>query len=282
MIGAELPKPNSVEEPIVWQSYWGFVLRALKRAIYGRSRIRLLDKDFIVAYETRSARLEDDLSSISKLAAGRTCVYDVGANVGLTSLAIASQLPDDGAVYAFDASESCCLVVRENALLNGLSNKINVVNAVVGATNNHIHSFNWNFVSGNASVVIPSLSNRQLPLLKASISLDEFADNSRTSPDLVKVDVEGAELYVLEGMKSILTNSRPVMWMEIHSWPGRRLRDQLKEALDFVGKFDYDAFHPDTGQEISSCEQFAAMEIAPYARCHILFRPKQQTLPLTP
>jgi FkbM family methyltransferase len=268
---------RAIEEPIVWQPYWKFAFRAFKRAIYGRSKIRLAGKDFIVAYEARSARHEDDLTQIADLATDKTCVFDVGANVGLTSLVIASRAPGKAMIYAFDASESCCLVIRENAMLNKLNHKINVVNAVVGGTDSHIHSFNWDFVSGNASIVIPSLANRQLPLFKASVSLDAFAEVSRTSPEFVKVDVEGAELQVLDGMKRILTINRPVVWMEVHSWPGRRLRDQFCDALNFVNTFGYEALNPATKERVSDVQQLTATESAPFARCHVLFRPIQTT-----
>ena len=267
---------TEIAEPVTWQPYWRFAARAVKRAMCGRHKIRLLDDDYTVAYETRSASCEDDLPQIASLAEGKTCVFDVGANLGLTSLVIAKRLSTEGSVYAFDASESCCLVIRENATLNHLQNRIRVVNAVVAAGDCHIHSFNWNFVSGNASIVIPSLAGQQIPFFKASISLDNFAKATQTTPDFIKVDVEGAELQVLEGMRRILLQARPIVWMEYHSWPGACLQDRLNQSLEILSAVDYETLDPATGRLVVRAEQLVSSNHAPFARCHALLRPKDR------
>jgi FkbM family methyltransferase len=264
-----------LHEPLTWQPYWQFAARALKRAIYGRWRTQLLDQSFTLAYEARTATFDDDLSRIAALAQGKQCVFDIGANVGITTLAIATRLQKNGCVYAFDASESCCLVIRENALLNGLSDKIHIVNAIVANESGRIHPFNWDFVSGNASIVMTSLTGRQIPFYKSAISLDDFVDATQSAPDFIKVDVEGAELDVLRGMRRVLSHCKPVVWMEFHAWPGAALAERLNEAIHFLDSVVYEVLDATSEQPIRRFQESRTSDQLQYTRMYAILRPKR-------
>ena len=268
-----MPQSN-LSEPVTWQPYWRFAARAIKRAIYGRRTIRLLDNKFTVAYETRSASYNDDFPLIASLAVGKRCVFDVAQTWASPRLIVASKMSQDGTLYAFDASEACCLVIRENALLNGLQDKIRVVNAVIADTSSSIHSFNWDFVSGNASMVMPLFAGQPMPFYKASLSLDDFTQVTQTVPDFIKVDVEGAELHVLKGMQRIMSTCRPIIWMEFHAWPGVTLSERVGEALEILGSVDYEALDPTSGRPIVDPHELASQNGAAFTRTYALLRPK--------
>lgn len=48
-----------------------------------------------------------------------------------------------------------------------------------------------------------------------SVTLDEFFED-RQDPDVIKIDVEGAEGHVLEGAKQVLERSKPTLFIEVH------------------------------------------------------------------
>jgi hypothetical protein len=48
------------------------------------------------------------------------------------------------------------------------------------------------------------------------LSLDNYLEISAMRPNLVKIDVEGAELEVLRGARRMLIEARPVVLVEIH------------------------------------------------------------------
>ena len=52
-------------------------------------------------------------------------------------------------------------------------------------------------------------------------SLDTLAKQFNLSPDLIKIDVEGAEFEVLKGMTDILATNAPRVYMEVHLHHGR-------------------------------------------------------------
>jgi FkbM family methyltransferase len=72
-----------------------------------------------------------------------------------------------------------------------------------------------------------------------SLAIDEFVSAQGLLPRLVKVDVEGAELAVLRGMRQTLSEHRPTLLLEIHPlW-----------QPDGVGAADVEAFVRDAGYD---------------------------------
>jgi hypothetical protein len=66
-----------------------------------------------------------------------------------------------------------------------------------------------------------------------SVSIDRLAETrGMTSIDVVKVDVEGAEVKVLEGMREVLQRYHPRLFIEVHS---QELLDQVKEITAKLG-----------------------------------------------
>lgn len=71
-----------------------------------------------------------------------------------------------------------------------------------------------------------------------SLTIDEYVTAQRLHPRLIKVDVEGAELAVLEGMRRTLAEHRPALMLEIHpQWQPHGTTAADVEA--FMRGFDY-------------------------------------------
>lgn len=65
-----------------------------------------------------------------------------------------------------------------------------------------------------------------------SLTVDEFVPAQQLRPRLIKVDVEGAELAVLEGMRETLAEHRPALMLEIHpEWQPEGVTAADVEAL---------------------------------------------------
>ena len=58
--------------------------------------------------------------------------------------------------------------------------------------------------------------------------------------DVVKLDTEGAELHVLQGLRATLRRCRPVMWIEDHAWTGAYTAAELAGLL---AELRYDQQH---------------------------------------
>ena len=68
-------------------------------------------------------------------------------------------------------------------------------------------------------------------------TLDVFYQETQLIPAAVKIDVEGAELLVLEGAKTLLTHHRPILMIAVHpTWlPPGQTASQLFALLRSFG-----------------------------------------------
>ena len=145
-------------------------------------------------------------------------VYDVGANVGFHTLAFARTVGQRGLVCAFEPQSLIYKLLKENITKNNLRNVI-AFNAAVTRVNgrvrfqlpmeNQLGSINY----GSAHIVVSSDAKCNAYDVDG-ISIDSCV---LPAPDLIKVDVEGAEFEVLQGARRTIANCRPPIYMEMNS-----------------------------------------------------------------
>lgn len=261
------------------QPYWRELLRALKKTVLGRKSVSLLGSKFRVAYEARKVFHNDtDYPVLKAFASGKHCVFDVGANVGKTTLLMASNLAPGGKLYAFEASEAACLVIQENILLNNFENVVYIINAVLWDKPGCLVDFGWDFVCGSASVVFSYPGRKNTKLAKAATSLDEVSKERGLRPDFVKIDVEGAEVRVVQGMRGLLQSVRPEVVVELHAWPGVTQAQQASDLLAVVRQAKYQMVRLDSREVIRDGSEFDQAETnkSPYSRCWVLLVPQEK------
>lgn len=142
--------------------------------------------------------------------------YDVGANVG-TYTCFAGQVVDDGNVIAFEPHPANVDRLRENASLNDIQAEVRPV-----ALSNERGSSEL-AVSGEnerAGVGTHSLSTGEdgRTLEIETVEGDQLIDEGEIAPpSVVKIDVEGAEQRVLEGLSTALSTGRcHTVYCEVH------------------------------------------------------------------
>jgi FkbM family methyltransferase len=148
-------------------------------------------------------------------------VYDIGANIGWFSMLAARRVGPDGAVYAFEPSLANAVYLRMNAATNGFDNVV-VVPAAVDDRDG------WGRFTEDSSLEghLSSDGESLVPLL----SLDAWPEAAGCRPpDLLKIDVEGAEVGVLEGMRGLLSAVRPALIIELHE-TGAEVGEVLRDA----------------------------------------------------
>jgi FkbM family methyltransferase len=154
-------------------------------------------------------------------------VVDIGANIGYYALQEANLVEE---VIAIEPSPANCEVLETNVDLNGYEN-IEVHQLAIGDKECDMpfelnRACNWNSIAANGKGDIS---------VKV-VRLDRFMNGSKV--DFVRMDVEGYEMNVLRGMKQILAESKPRIFIEVHR---DKLKDfgssqtELLEYLDFYG-----------------------------------------------
>ena len=170
-------------------------------------------------------------------------VLDIGAHHGLYTLPLSRLVGQGGRVHAFEPHPVNVEKLRENVALNGLSNVL--VNQVAVSEQRGVSRFNY----GNSSTVssLKRLSKQRDDWHEVeTVTIDDYLETAGVErASFVKIDVEGAEDWVLSGMETTLARGLPTILLEFHCFAfqeearASRMFDNLFDRLGYVGKILY-------------------------------------------
>lgn len=141
--------------------------------------------------------------------------YDVGANVGFLTLIAARLVGAAGRVVAFEPLAANVQLLERNLELNATGNVSVVARALSAAPGRLRMTVPESSDSGTQAFLDPA-ADANGPEVEVS-TLDGVIDElGLRPPDLVKIDVEGAELDVVIGMSETLRTVSPRLLIEIH------------------------------------------------------------------
>jgi FkbM family methyltransferase len=162
---------------------------------------------------------------------------DVGACVGYFTLVAARAVGDSGRVYAFEPNPHSYRFLVENLRRNGLAHR--VVPLEAAASDREGTAIFWDDDVTASSSSLFERDSRARRLTVACTTVDAEVDSS-SSVGLVKIDAEGAELQVLGGMGTVLSEAPPELRLFVECNPGALRRagagaDELIAALGEAG-----------------------------------------------
>jgi len=147
-------------------------------------------------------------------------VLDIGANIGWFSLSLA-RLHPDVEVYAFEPIPKTFAYLAANTELNRLAN---VHPKSFGFSNAAGELDFFYYPEGSVNASAANLSDRTdaLRITCPVSTMDAWVADSGLTVDFVKCDVEGAELFVLQGGPEMLTVQQPMIFTEmLRKWSAR-------------------------------------------------------------
>jgi FkbM family methyltransferase len=135
---------------------------------------------------------------------------DVGANHGIFSLAFCARRPD-GHVLSVDPSAIALNILERNRQLNSFW-QIQTCCIACGNVSGHVQmKRNWHHLEA----VRDNKASDQDVVSVAMVTLDQLCVERNISPDLLKIDVEGFELRVLQGARRVLETAK-LLFLEVH------------------------------------------------------------------
>lgn len=141
--------------------------------------------------------------------------YDVGANVGFFTVLAARLVTESGHVYAFEPVPRNAALIRRNVRLNGLTN-VTVVEQAVARASGSGELRLARYAGGAALATVAPPPDTAGVITVTLTSLDDVIRRAGyRAPRLVKIDVEGAEAEVLDGMSWTMREIRPLIVCEI-------------------------------------------------------------------
>lgn len=148
------------------------------------------------------------------LASGAKHILDVGANIGYHAIRLAIREPNSF-VHAFEPLPATFQYLHRNVALNNLSDRVFVYSHALSNANGSFDFYTAPENGVNAS--LKNVANRldAKRIVGLALKLDEWTTNHSVIPEYIKIDVEGAELLVLEGAKTTLANHKPRIFAEL-------------------------------------------------------------------
>ncbi len=158
------------------------------------------------------------LRNVRELVRPGDTVWDIGANVGLFAFSAAALSGVGGQVFAFEPDLWLAQLLRRSQVMQPPSNSpVTIIPAGVGAAvalrRFHISSRSRaaNALAGHGSTQFGEVLEEQtIPVFTLDWLLENVA-----APNVVKCDVEGAEVEVFANQRKVLKTCRPIVVCEV-------------------------------------------------------------------
>ena len=171
-----------------------------------------------------------------------TVCFDIGANVGLYSLLFARK---NATVIAFEPFPRNVEYLHRIVAINRVEN-VTIVPWAVG-----IEPGMRAFRQGETQASGHLSAAGEQPVF--CTSLDAYVEQYGIEPDLLKIDVEGAELEVLQGARRLLEERMPRILLSIHGEDLRRDCLRLLREIGYTLVEPLDATDEETAREFAVC-----------------------------
>lgn len=179
--------------------------------------------------------------------------FDIGAHMGYYTLLASTLVGPAGQVHCFEPSVNTYAVLSQN--VRSRSNvKINPLAVSSQRATLQLSDYGCEFSMYNTLAtgnLEHSVREKIKPVIRdvQAISVDEYVAESGARPHFIKVDAEGAESAILEGMKQTLEKIRPIISLEVGDLAEDRM-SASRTILDRVLSGGYHAmeYEPTSGE----------------------------------
>ena len=204
------------------------------------------------------------------LAREASVVFNIGANTGQAALNVllAADIED---LVLVEANPDALAVAAENLIRNHLSSRVRFVPGFASATIGETVEFHV-LGTGSAGSIFAShsssASTRGKSISVSSVTVDGLVQALRLVPDLILVDVEGAEQMVLKGAEHTTRSANPRFLVEMHAVQELGgMKGNAAALLSWCDQLGYEAWY------LARCEKLTdAGQMADRGRCHLLLQ----------
>ncbi|GAA4466650.1 FkbM family methyltransferase [Nemorincola caseinilytica] len=229
--------------------------RSLYYMMYGASgkSIKINDNDYVVsAHIARGISSEIDelpMKLLMRLSRNADTVFDVGANVGIISTIVAKEMKPGSVIYSFEPAPLSYKYLADTARVQKGNAGVKPFNFAVSNATGKLYFTN----DGNSCTNHVAKENEANVIAVDAIALDSFCKQHGVIPDVIKVDIEGAEYWALQGMEQLLKENDIIVLMEIHSV--FLAQNNITGAMfaDIIDRAGYKVYNVD-GREMKSTD----------------------------
>jgi len=183
------------------------------------------------------------VATLRELVKAGDVVLDIGANIGAHTLGLAKNVGAAGKVYAFEPADFAFQKLLRNLALNPeLERRTKASQVMLGSgaekPPNGVYA-SWPLEKVDS--VHPKHRGRFVSTEGAVVdTLDGFVAREKVSRiNLIKMDVDGHELPVLQGGRSVLREHRPVIVMEMSPYVHAEEQNSFAAVIEVLKEFRY-------------------------------------------
>ena len=217
---------------IFWKLFWNFTFKMRNGLAKGFKR------RFGLGFKPKFNLTEEETFLINQDFRGMT-IYDIGGYVGIHSIFFANAVRGNGKVITFEPNPTNFREIVFNLKINNFKN-VQVIPLGIGKERgilelniDPIRYSRGSFIQKNQN-----LSFKKTESLKVKVKIDSIdnliKEKTIPPPNFVKIDVEGFESEVIQGMIFTIENYNPELFIEIH---GRVKEELVKPLIDNNFKF---------------------------------------------
>jgi FkbM family methyltransferase len=191
-------------------------------------------------------------------------VLDIGTNIGEVLLNIAKIIGENGFVYGFEPDKETFQRLQKNISLNNFG-QLEINN--FGLSHKKADFGLYTFLEQNqgANRILENMDSKPKFIVQ-TVPLDNFVQEKKISKiDLIKIDVEGFEYFVLQGAVNTLEKFKPKLFVELIDEHLQPHNQTARELVNFLNELKYDCFHAETDEEISKIYDLANCKFDIYA-----------------
>lgn len=189
-------------------------------------------------YAQKANKLEPEMVFVSNLLKEKRRFLDIGANMGIYSFYFKNSFK------SIDAFEP--LKEISYRLEHFQNESLKVHNCALSNIENECQIY-IPYLSGIAIPSYASLEKRDGDCKARTVKVDKLDNFNFDDVDLIKIDVEGHEEYVIEGGRNLIKTNMPILIVEIEQ---KHLKKQIEEVFQIILKLNYSGFFLQNGNLI--------------------------------
>ena len=223
-------------------------------------------------------RIKNDMDDVwfNKLSQNSEKIYDIGCNIGYTSL-VALSNDNVKKVLMVDPNPEALALSNKNVIYNNFIHKTASFLGFVSDQNDAELEF-YTIGFGAAGSMYKTHAATAATIGSSykvqTTTIDFLADYFQWIPDFMKIDVEGAEFFVLNGAKKTVTNNPIKILVEMHSSKELSMFDNATKVLKWCKEVGYNAWYIKENQLMDNVEV-----IKNRGKCHLLLLPLNTPYP---
>jgi FkbM family methyltransferase len=211
------------------------------------------------------------------LARHHDVILDIGCNIGYTALLALIQ-NKNRTVVLVDPNPKALQNAAINIIENQFGKKVFYCQAFVSNQSNDLMRF-YTVGSGAAGSMHASHAKTAASMNSYmdvnTVTLDDLYSYYQLSPDLVKIDIEGAETLAMQAAKKMARESKCTFFIEMHDVADLGMEAAGQVMLDWCKELQYKAWYLKTGTELKE-----AATIKGRGKCHLLLMPEEKRYPI--